>query len=227
MQGDGPANGDKEHLNLVACNQVEQGTDPIGKALGTRLIHGRALLVAMLDSCVRTLCPRSQTVQREAYRPFGEVLKGASSGFWGMKRLTVSEGTPEEYFRIFARCGISPSHWVIFCKAFMWSYKTHSPYAEATDLEDLERPPMESANATFVSSRVAKSAIEGIQALHESFRTPVYEVCVPAFGAAFPKEVMHKPLASLEKPSTASSSRTILNFWTISSRLIWTFSLGI
>jgi hemoglobin-like flavoprotein len=188
MQDHDPAKGDKrtkrtthhdESLHHVACDQVEQGTDPIAKALGARLVHGRPLLIAMLDSCVRTLCPHTQTVQREAYRPFGDVLKGASSGFWGMKRLTVDKGTPEEYFRIFARCGILPSHWVTFCKAFLWSCKTHSPYAEESDLEDLERSPMESVNAAFVSSVVAKPAILSIKALADGFQTPVYQVCLP------------------------------------------------
>lgn len=59
IQGHNPAKGDKESmfhnesLHLAACDQVEQGTDPIAKALGTRLVHGRPLLIAILDSCVR------------------------------------------------------------------------------------------------------------------------------------------------------------------------------
>lgn len=38
---------------------------------------------------------------------------------------------------------------------------------------------MESANATFVSSVVAKPAIQSIQALHDCFQTPIYQVCLP------------------------------------------------
>lgn len=171
-----------ESLHNRACDQVEVGTDPLAKILGTRVVHGRQLLVAMLDTCVRTLCPHTQTVQREAYRPVSEVLKLSPSGFWGMKRFKPDdEGTPEEYFRIYARCGVLPTHWVAFCKAFLWACQTHSPYAEEPDLEDLEKPPMESAMAAFVSGVVAKGAIEGIQKLHQMFRTPVFQVALPRF----------------------------------------------
>lgn len=183
-----------ETLHMKACDQVEQGSDPLAKRLGTRVLHGRQLIVSTLDACVRSLCPHTQTVQREAYKPVSEVLQLSPSGFWGMKRFSPQEGTTEEYFRIFARCGVLPSHWVAFCKAFLWACQTHSPYAEEADLEDLEKTPLESANALFVATTVAKEAIVEIKKLHEYFKTPVFAVCIPRFWSRASSSEEHHAL---------------------------------
>eukprot|EP00542_Grammatophora_oceanica_P017118 CAMPEP_0194054460 /NCGR_PEP_ID=MMETSP0009_2-20130614/53462_1 /TAXON_ID=210454 /ORGANISM="Grammatophora oceanica, Strain CCMP 410" /LENGTH=193 /DNA_ID=CAMNT_0038702949 /DNA_START=8 /DNA_END=586 /DNA_ORIENTATION=- len=177
VQEDNDINQDENSRMIRSvCDKVEHGKDILTERLGSRSDHGRALLMGLLDCVVRSLCPHTQQVQREAYRPINDDLKYESltSADSMMRRMGLTLGSSEEYFRLFARCGVEPKHWVQFCEAFLWAMETHSPYANETDKDDFAKPKSERAFSNFVATHVAKQGIETLCKLRSDLRQPLY-----------------------------------------------------
>lgn len=172
-----------DDLLIKATDLLEFSTDPLTVLLGTRVSHGQKLLMGLLDASVRSLCPHSQIVQREAYRPINDDLQyhDTQSNSPMMSRLGLIHGTAEEYLRTFDRCGIQPSQWVHFCEAFLWAMQTHSPYSNDVDEEDLLKLKPECAYSIFVSAHIAKAAIQASVEFRKKLNEPLFTVCVPRF----------------------------------------------
>lgn len=176
----------KDRPTKKAVEALEYTEDPLAKILATRLSHARDLLMEVLDGMVRSLCPHAQGVMREAYRPRVEdLMQGDESSPFSLHKLGLIHGTKWEYTRIFARCGVKPQHWVLFCEAFLWAMKTHSPYANEDDAEDLtEKSKTESAYANFVATHFAKRAIVAVVHLRQELSQSLYTTCVKDSGAS-------------------------------------------
>lgn len=165
---------------------MEKNSDPVAAALSQRLFDAEELLMGLLDGAIRSLCPKHQKVEREAYRAVAdnvELLKvrGDDEGL-SLECLYV-----EDYLRLFARVGISPASWVIFCEAFVWTMKTHVPYAQEDDADDLARGAT-SAMARAVAQQVAVPAIEQIEILRGWVDIPVYKQGLPELWGRLTKE---------------------------------------
>jgi nitric oxide synthase oxygenase domain/subunit len=149
----------KRSLYLESLNLVDENGDPISKCLGARMSDVKRLLVQMLDYEVKSL--HSQTHMggsiNRAHIPFGDYRESKVMLKNEPDRLDVSLG---ERFRVFSRHGIRPLYWVLFCDAFLWGVQNHNPRKNTADFEDLVKPPTQSAYAYFVSSQIAKRAIE-------------------------------------------------------------------
>lgn len=88
------ADSDTPRLSLAeaarqARLQLEANEDPIGKFLGTRKWDGKNMLLSLFDEQIRSLCPHTQTVQREAYR---KVTGDRGAAFWTHPRMHHHQG---------------------------------------------------------------------------------------------------------------------------------------
>jgi sulfite reductase alpha subunit-like flavoprotein/nitric oxide synthase oxygenase domain/subunit/hemoglobin-like flavoprotein len=162
---------------LRAMGQVERNEDPLAICLGPRLLDLEDLLVGLLDGVFRSFCPKEQRVAREAYRPIQhDVTLDRKEG-----EMTLECETLDEYTRLFARCGVKPHYWICFCHAFLWCMKTHVPYAQEDDEDDLEKGP-DSAYAKAVRD-VAILAIDGYVGLKSLLEKSIFKTGVPRFWA--------------------------------------------
>jgi len=177
----------KCRLYQEALDQVETNADPIAKMLGTRVHHLRTLITGLVDAAVRTLSPNTQRIQREAYHPMSnDLLLGDGEGAAGgtkseLRHFALQEGTVKEYGRLFARCGVQPKHWLAFADAFLWTMRTHVPYADETDAGDLDLPNNECAHSIFCASHICQPCIKESLQLREELDTPLFKVGVPRF----------------------------------------------
>lgn len=159
---------------LVARRSVESNDDPIAACLGSRLSDGREILLGLFDDAVRSMCPHSQTVARESYRPASDG-RGRSFG------MVLECRTKAELIRLLSACGVRPRHVVRLCEAFVWSMRTHNPYAGQDDLEDAEKKPSESVYGRFVADHVGRPAIKDGESLRSAFDTELYAKHLPRF----------------------------------------------
>ena len=165
------------YWRLLCCNdhehamqKVEGNEDPIYLCLKDRMADAEELLMGLVDSAVRSLCPADQIVQREAYRAIeDEVTLQRARG----EELKLECETIDDYLRLFARCGIQPHMWVKFVNAFIWTHRTHTPYAQDDDFDDLDRGT-ESAVARVVAQQVALPAVNEYRNLKSLADRPVY-----------------------------------------------------
>jgi hemoglobin-like flavoprotein len=160
---------EKMDLDLNAMAAVEKNKDPLYTCFGTRLADAEELLMGVLDGAIRSLCPRTQVVQREAYRAMMDesILQRHRSEF------TLECESMQEHFDLFARLGVEPKFWSLFVEAVRWAMKTHAPYAQTDDFDDLERASAESAWGRVIALQVAIPAIETRKALSTLYRAPV------------------------------------------------------
>ena len=93
---------DNESRNLIAVDQLERGTDPLSKVLGARIMHLRLLLLGMVDCAVRSLCPHTQLVQREAYRSLNDALLEGENRDGALKHMGLRNGTLKAYTQLFS-----------------------------------------------------------------------------------------------------------------------------
>ena len=109
---------------------------------------------------MRELCPHSQVVQREAYRP----IEGSADPDSRFSQIFMHENeckTVDHYSTLFATHGIHPNYWICFCEAFVWAMQTHCPYSQEEDNDDLAQQDVgESVYAKFVAGSVALPMIE-------------------------------------------------------------------
>lgn len=143
-----------------ALYSVEKNTDPLARCLGLRIRNLESLVVGMIDMSVRELCPHTQVVLREAYT----AAKGSADEDVEISEPFIHEDeckSLDEYCLMFARYGMKPQYWVDFCEAFVWTMKSHNPYAnQEQDIDDFEKPNNKSVFGTFVSGMIAVPVIE-------------------------------------------------------------------
>ena len=156
----------------VQC--VERNKDPLAKCMLDRGTEAEGLLMGLIDGALRTLCPMQQIVQRESYRPIQDDLHLQRSKD---DSLTLACETID-YLKLFARCGVQPEHWVLFCEAFIWCLQTHTPYAKDDDKEDIERGP-DSAMARAIAQLIALPAIKAYKRMIDIGESPLYKEAIP------------------------------------------------
>jgi hypothetical protein len=153
-----------------AMNLVEKNKDPIYKCLKERIADTEELLMGLLDGAIRSMCPAHQIVQREAYRPIIDnvIAQRAQRAHFSLECETV-----QDYLGLFARCGITPQHWLCFINAVIWTMKTHAPYAQENDIDDLEQGPVSCAFGRAIALKVAIPAVETYGELVSLYKAPV------------------------------------------------------
>ena len=164
-----------QQLVKAAEKMVEDNLDPLAVCLGSRLSTGKDCLLALFDQSIRDLCPHAQTVQREAYRPPMEDA-GAGLGF-NLECKSVAE-----VLRMFSRCGMRPKDvGVSLCEAFLFSMKSHTPYALDDEKEDLDQRPDAGAFSRFVADKVSRACIKDMRLMREEFAIDLYTKSLPDF----------------------------------------------
>lgn len=141
---------------------VEQGNDPLAMCFGDRIGEVEGLLMGLIDGAIRSYCPAHQVVQREAYRPLADdaVLERAKGS-----EFHLECESRQDHLDLFARMGVRPIFWFNFVNAVVWTMKTHAPYAQSDDLEDLDQAPHKSAFGRAIAESVAVPAIQTYQEL--------------------------------------------------------------
>ena len=162
-----------------AMQRVERNEDPLAECMLDRGTEAEELIMGLIDGALRTLCPMQQIVQRESYRPIQDDLR--------LQRLkddslTLECETVDDYLKLFARCGVQPNHWVLFCEAFIWCLQTHTPYAKDDDKEDIERGA-DSAMSRAIAQLVALPAIRAYKGMIDIAENPLYKEAVPRLWA--------------------------------------------
>jgi nitric oxide synthase oxygenase domain/subunit/hemoglobin-like flavoprotein len=165
------------HLAKQAMDQVENNTDPLATAMAVRIHDLEDLIMRLLDAGVRSLCPHSQTVQREAYRPIEDLhlVEQARGEIGPLESITI-----DDIFRLFARRGVYPNYWFHFVQAFIWCMKTHVPYAQDDDREEFDKFG-DNPFARAITQTVALPAIECFTKLMAFLRTDLFTIGVPRF----------------------------------------------
>lgn len=170
---------------MSAMELVESNKDPLYLALQDRMYDAEKLIMGLLDGAVRSLCPHTQMVQREAYRALSDDAKIQQPGEHSF--LTLECHSVEDFLQLFARCGIKPTHWILFCDAFHWALSTHTPYAQEDDYDDLD-VPQASAIVRCVAQTVAVPAVEEIRALKSMKDDPMFSKVLPRMWGRLSKE---------------------------------------
>ena len=172
---------DERYAGRHLMGILEAHEDPLASCLGVRIRDTEELLMRLLDSGFRSLCPGLQTVQREAYRPMEddkviEQVKGEIG--------SLECNTTRDVMKLFARRGVLPDYWVRFVDAFLWCMKTHVPYAREDDEEELEKADNSYAKA--VTQTVAVPCIEAYAGLQDFLRTDLFVIGVKRFWNRVP-----------------------------------------
>jgi hemoglobin-like flavoprotein len=148
---------------------IEKNKDPLWQCLRERMSDAEELLMGVLDAAVRSLCPAHQVVQREAYRPMADeaILQRERNEF------SLECESLQDHLHLLARLGVTPQFWVYFVSAVVWSMKTHAPYAQADDIDDLNQGPFNSAFGRAVALQAAIPAIQAYRDLTTLYKAPV------------------------------------------------------
>jgi hypothetical protein len=185
--------------------------------MGVRIHDLEELIMRLLDAGVRSsLCPHSQTVQREAYRPIEDhhLVEQARGKIGPLESITI-----DDIFRLFARRGVHPNYWYYFVHAFIWCMKTHVPYAQDDDHEEFEKLD-NNPFARAITQTVVLPAIECFTKLMGFLRTDLFTsspLAPPGFGIASVK----KSERDLQKSITKRYSKRIPICWIIFQALTW------
>mmetsp|Transcript_21397 Transcript_21397/g.62513 ORF Transcript_21397/g.62513 Transcript_21397/m.62513 type:complete len:1837 (-) Transcript_21397:3416-8926(-) len=167
----------KAELYREARRLVESNEDPLAVALGPRTCDGKNLMLSLFDGQIRSLCPHTQNVQREAYRPVADEGGAEAYGFGDLECRS-----PRDVMRLLSRCGVRPAQALTLCESFLFSMKTHVPYALEDDAEDLSLPNDSGAFSRFVASQVARPLIEDMISSRRQFLgDELYSRHVPRF----------------------------------------------
>jgi hypothetical protein len=146
-----------------ARHLLEENQDRIGKIFGSRVWDGKNMLLAMFDERVRALCPHTQVVQREAYRPVQDE-RGAAFG------LTLECTRAAKIVRLFSTMGVEPRHYEILCDM------------QEEDVQDLmKKSPKDSAFCRFVANFVAEPGIKDAVTFRQELSAPLYTEIMPDF----------------------------------------------
>jgi hemoglobin-like flavoprotein len=148
---------------------VEKNEDPLYFCIRDRMVDAETLVMGLLDSAIRSLCPGHQKVQREAYRPIQhDVIVERANGEFSLECQSL-----EDHFALFARLGVTPDYWVKFIGACHWAMSSHTPYAQDDDMENLEHGPVHSALSRTIAIYVAIPAINTFKELATLYQAPV------------------------------------------------------
>lgn len=154
---------------------IEKNQDPLAKCLDKRIASLEALIVASLDAAVQSLCPH-QLIQREGHRPLNgsaDVDPLISSVFLHKNECL----TFEQFCTSFARLGLEPHFWVLFCNAFVWAMDVQNPYITDEEKDDLRKPSAESAHCRFVAGMFVLPIIEAtLRRTHQLRRSCLEEI---------------------------------------------------
>lgn len=157
---------------------VEKNEDPIYRCLKDRMPDAEELLMGLVDGAIRSLCPHRQTVQREAYRPImDETLIQRSRNEFSLECQTL-----DDHLSLFARLGVPPNCWVLFIQAFLWTMKTHTPYAQDDDHESLDLGHFQSAFARSIALTVSIPAVMAYRDLVTLHKAPVVKQIQTIWG---------------------------------------------
>lgn len=167
----------KSKKSWVAIGQVERNEDVLTICMGARMQDLEDLVIGLLDGVFRSFCPKEQHVLREAYRPIHHDNHMSRKD--GDMKLECED--VDDYIRLFARCGVEPRYWILFCEAFLWCMRTHVPYAKDDDVEDLEKG-RDGAYSKAVRN-VAVNAIDGYAAMRSQLEKDVFSIGVTRFWA--------------------------------------------
>jgi nitric oxide synthase oxygenase domain/subunit/hemoglobin-like flavoprotein len=161
-------------VSNTPMGMVERNEDPLAVCMMERIPETEELIMGLVDGALRSLCPKAQTVQREAYRP---VQDDAHIQRLRGEELTLECECVQDYLKLFSRCGVLPGYWVHFCSAFTWALKTHTPYAKDDDHEEFDCG-VDSAYARGIAQTVAKPAVMAYKELKSIAEQDLYRVGV-------------------------------------------------
>lgn len=151
-----PAVDDVENKIL---RMLESNSDPIAKQFGMRTSDLEIITISALDAAFRELCPHTQVVQRESYRP----LMGSADPDHSISRIFYHENectTFKDYCDQLGRYGVLPRHFLAFGRAFLWAMKEHNPYSLEDEVDDLDLPTTEGVHARFIAGMFVLPIIE-------------------------------------------------------------------
>lgn len=155
-------------VNSRAHRNVESNLDPVALEFGERTPDLKVIIIVMLDMAVRELCPHAQIVQREAYRssmgsmdPDPNVAQVFSTKCSDFQKICA----------LLASYGLEPRYWVVFCEAFLWAMKTHSPYIQPHESDELEKLKGDGAFGKFIAGMVVLPLLEATLRYNASLRS--------------------------------------------------------
>ena len=178
-----PNNGiPSKQISSTSLDSLERGCDPLAKCFCSRINDLSLIMTCVIDAAVRALCPHNQTVQREAYRP----MMGSKDSDPRVSSIYLNVDSCEtlvDYCELIAQYGIDNMYWIDFSEAFLWSFRTHAPYLEEHDIENLNLPKSDSSLAKFVSGMVVLPMMEAGLKLRSSMKSSGYKNgLVPFWG---------------------------------------------
>lgn len=151
------------HSAYFPFRMVESSQDMLAVLAQKRDLE--AIVFGLLDGAIRRLCPHTQLVAREAYRPVADEIRLLHACDPNAILHEDCESV-EDYMQLLARLGVPPSAWVHFVGALAWAWDTHVPYAKEEDKEDLELGA-ESAVLRAVTQMVAVPAMQAWKELRD------------------------------------------------------------
>lgn len=148
------------YIEMEALRMIESNTDPVYSYFGKRTPDLGMILISMLDTAVRDLCPHTQTVLREAYRK----IEGSKDLNTEISDLFFAEGNCvyfSDYCNLFCSYGVKPKHWFLFVDAFKWAMENQNPYSLEDEKDDITKDDeTQSIHAKFVSGLIVLPMIE-------------------------------------------------------------------
>lgn len=182
-----------------AFEMVETNKDLLAGLLQDRLCDVEALVCGLIDGAIRSMCPRTQQVGREAYRPIADTVHLARAN--EHLSLHFECESVHDYLVTFARCGVPPDAWVHFLRAIEWTLKTHVPYAREDDKDDIANGPHSSVLRA-LGQLVSIPAINAWKEISALVDSPLVRVALPRFwkrvGSAALAEISSKMLERMQ-----------------------------
>lgn len=163
----------QDEVEHLVMRMIENNNDPIAKVLGSSTVNIGLLLVSMIDSAIRSLCPHAQVVQRETYHP----IKGSADMDNAIADLFYHKDECQSFADFCSKLGsyhIKPKHWLLFCDAFLWTMKTHNPYSLGDEKDDLNIPDNKGAHARFIAGMVILPLIQVSQRRYLYLKHPIF-----------------------------------------------------
>jgi hypothetical protein len=181
-----------------AFEMVETNRDLLAELLQDRLYDVESLVCGLIDGAIRSMCPHTQQVGREAYRPIADSTHLARADEDLLLHFEC-ESVPD-YLVLFARCGIPPVAWVHFLRAVEWTLKTHVPYAQEDDKDDLDNGP-HSSMLRALGLLVSIPAIIAWKEMSELADSPIVRVALPRLWKRAGSAALAAMMSQLHEPT--------------------------
>jgi len=157
-----------QSVSSRAYRNVERNLDPVALAFGERTPDLKVIITTMLDMAVRNICPHAQIVQREAYRSsMGSMDPDPNVA----QVFSPNCSTFQKICALLASYGLEPRYWVVFCETFLWAMKTHNPYIQPHEADELEKPKGDGAFGKFIAGMVGLPLLEATLRYNSSLRS--------------------------------------------------------